>query len=68
MSVEVMVIKPFDVPDFVIAKGRLNPYHEGTYSLSELSSEILAEMCEEFRRRVFEKAGKVLPIKYSRHV
>lgn len=67
MSIEIRIqLKPFTVPNFVIAEGRINPRQEGfkklpSYPLSELSSETLDEMCAEFRRGVFAKAGKPLP-------
>ena len=69
MAIEIRIqLRPFTIPNFVIAEGRINPRQEGfkelpSYPLSELSSDTLDEMCEEFRRGVFAKAGKELPVK-----
>ena len=69
MSVQIEVtLKPFKVPNFAIAEHPIRPRQEGMqesvqYSLSELSSEALAALCEQFTVGVFEKAGKQRPLK-----
>ena len=59
-------LKSFMVPNFVIAVGVPRERQEGwqeepKFSLSELEPEVLAEMCDDFRKAVFEKAGKADP-------
>lgn len=59
-------LKSFTVPNFVIAVGVPREPQEGwqeepKFPLSELEPEVLAEMCDDFRRAVFEKAGKADP-------
>ena len=59
-------LKSFTVPNFVIAVGVPQERQEGwqeepKFSLSELEPEVLAEMCDDFRKAVFEKAGKADP-------
>ena len=63
-----MEIKPFNVPNFVIpikeGKSREDGFQEPVgIHLSELDSDTLEKMCEEFRKKVFNKAGKNLPPK-----
>lgn len=55
-------LKPFRVPNFVIQEVPPGKRQDGyisapSYPLSLLSAETLSEMCDEFRRGVFEKAG-----------
>lgn len=58
-------LKPFTVPNFVIAANDLKAREEGcenqSFPLAYLSSETLDQMCREFRDAVFEKAGKRQP-------
>ena len=59
-------LKSFSVPDFVITVGvpreRQKGWKEGpTFPMSELEPEVLAEMCDDFRKTVFKKAGKADP-------
>ena len=55
-------LKPLSVPNFVIAESRPSTRQEGwkessSFPLSDLDAETLNEMCNEFRRNVFAKAG-----------
>lgn len=55
-------LKPFIVPNYALVEGVPRSRDEGwkepeKYPLSVLSAETLDEMCAEFRRSVFEKAG-----------
>jgi len=55
-------IKPFIVPNFVVAKTKTRLQQEGfvsspSWPLSEVDPEILDELCEQFRLDVFRKAG-----------
>ena len=59
-------LRPFSVPNFVIATVVPRERQEGwqeepKFSLEELEPETLAELCDEFRKSVFEKAGKADP-------
>ncbi len=61
-----LVLKPFTVPNFVIVEGPPGSRDEGfrrlpSYPLSAVDPLTLAQMCEEFRRAVFVKAGHPLP-------
>ena len=61
-------LKPFSVPNFVVGEVPYHSRQDGLqeapkYHLSELSAETLSEMCDEFRRSVFEKAKKDDPTK-----
>lgn len=63
MSTKTVNLQPFRVPNFVIQDAPARPRQEGftespKYALSELEPETLAELCDDFRRSVFEKAGK----------
>ena len=54
---------PFSIPNFVIAKMPPRPRQEGMaespkFNLSEVSSEELAKLCDQFRRDIFQKANK----------
>lgn len=59
-------LQPFTVPNYVRAEcspSSLNTKTEPTvYPLADLSVETLEELCVEFRKSVFEKAGKPLPL------
>lgn len=64
MTVELL---PFGTPNFVIQKTAPRPRQEGMieapkYSLRELDAETLAGLCDQFRREIFEKAGKPDPL------
>jgi len=59
-------IKPFTVPNFVVAVEEPKPRQEGFKSsegipLSALDSKTLDKLCEDFRDAVFQKAGKEQP-------
>ena len=59
-------LRPFTVPNFVMAEGPAYSRIEGppasmSYRLEELDAETLAALCDGFRQRVFEKAGKADP-------
>lgn len=59
-------LRPFQVPDFVIAETPARPRQEGfvgspSWPLAEVDAETLAEMCDAFRYAVFCKAGKTDP-------
>ena len=62
----VIKLLPFKVPNFVLTEAQPKPRPEGfqkapKYALCELDAETLEQMCEEFTRSVFEKAGKTRP-------
>jgi CRISPR/Cas system endoribonuclease Cas6 (RAMP superfamily) len=64
MKVEVE-LQPFTVPNFVLVKPRLGFRQEGIteapkFALSELDEQTLEQLCAEFRRAVFAKAGKAV--------
>ena len=59
-------VKPFTVPNYVIAEMPPGKREEGfkeapKYHLSELEVRTLDDLCREFRREVFKKAGKAMP-------
>ena len=59
-------LRPFTVPNFVLAEGPAYSRIEGppasmSYRLADLETETLAALCDDFRRSVFEKAGKADP-------
>lgn len=60
-------LKPFSVPNFVIAEAPTKPRQEGfvagenSYPLSEVEESELSDMCDIFRLEVFKKAGKKDP-------
>lgn len=59
-------IQPFDVPDSVSLITKPGKRSDGfkpspKFLISELDSKILSEMCNEFRKNVFEKANKKDP-------
>ncbi len=58
-------LKPFTVPNFVIADNDLTARQEGCehpkFPLQALSSETLQRLCDQFAREVFKKAGKSPP-------
>ena len=59
-------IEPFTTPNFVRQKGKISERQNGfiesiTYKLDEIEAEVLSELCDEFRREVFSKAGKTDP-------
>jgi hypothetical protein len=63
MKVE-LKLKPFQVPNYVISEQPSTLRQEGfqeppKFELRELSELALSQLCDEFRRKVFEKAGKV---------
>lgn len=59
-------LKPWQVPNFVVQETTPGKRHDGfkecpSYSLDQVSAETLAELCDEFRREIFNKAGKKDP-------
>lgn len=59
-------LTPFSVPKYAYQMMPAQPRQAGyspapTFLLSELEPEVLAEMCDDFRLRVFKQAGKVDP-------
>jgi hypothetical protein len=56
-------LKPFPVPETVFAEKPSEERRSNTisYKLSELDEQTLSELCDSFRRQVFENAGKVDP-------
>lgn len=67
MKVKIEVkLKPFQVPNFVLAETEAKPKQEGMteapkYALSELDADTLEALCEEFTKSVFERSGKRRP-------
>ena len=64
MTVE---LQPFGTPNYVIQKMAPRPKQDGIvecpkYHLRELDAETLAGLCDQFRREIFEKAGKSDPL------
>lgn len=72
MKIE-LALRPFTVPNFVAVELPPRPRQEGfdpeggTFPLSLVDEETLAELCEIFREEVFKKAGKKDP-KYTKAV
>lgn len=59
-------LKPFNVPNFVLPIFRTGLRQDGLkeisgFPLSEIEPETLSDMCDEFRKSIFEKAGKKDP-------
>lgn len=59
-------LQPFLTPNYVIQAMPPRPRQEGwsegpKYALRELEPEVLAALCDQFRREIFEKAGKTDP-------
>lgn len=59
-------LQPFSVPNFVSVKAAPGRREDGLaeapkYKLADLEPETLDALCVEFRREVFEKAGKPDP-------
>lgn len=58
-------LQPFSVPNYVLTvdkpRAREQAWETPKFALSELSPETLYRMCDDFRRTVFEKAGKSPP-------
>ena len=67
MKVNIEVkLKPFQVPNFVLVEPTPGRRDEGMkepskFHLSDLDSDSLAKLCDEFRKQVFAKAGKTEP-------
>jgi hypothetical protein len=62
MKIE-LKLKPFQVPNYVFSEHppvlRQEGFQESPkFELRELSEEALSQLCDDFRRKVFEKAGK----------
>lgn len=61
-----MQLKPFVVPNFAIAETPPRKRQDGmqeapSFPLSELTEQALSDLCDDFRKRVFDKAGKKDP-------
>lgn len=61
-----VTLQPFAVPNFVLAEPKTGSRSEGMvetpkYPLSDLDPETLDDLCDQFRRDVFKKAGKTPP-------
>lgn len=59
-------LKPFNVPNYVIADSKPKPRDDGfeeekKYHLSDLDSGTLLKLCNDFKDSVFKKAGKQHP-------
>ena len=59
-------LQPFNVPNYVIQQMPPGKREDGwkeapKYKLSEVSEVTLSKLCDDFRRAVFEKAGKLDP-------
>jgi hypothetical protein len=69
MSIKMNIdIVPWMTPNFVSVKMPSRPRQEGfnegiRYALNELDEQTLSELCDNFRKEVFEKAGKKDPKK-----
>lgn len=66
MATITQTLRPFVTPNFVTAEAPARPRQDGwtaapAIPLSELDADTLAQMCDDFRRSVFEKAGKQDP-------
>jgi len=62
MQIEVKIL-PFRIPDFVEVDDEENRFGVDQIRLSELSIENLHLLCDDFKRNVFQKAGKPLVLK-----
>ena len=61
--VKEVTLEPFMVPNFVRQEVLPRKRQDGLieapiYHLSDLDVETLSELCDDFRRKIFEKAGK----------
>jgi hypothetical protein len=57
-------LKPFSTPNYVIAEkpGRKEDFQTApVFPLREIEADELAEMCDEYRKNIFKKAGKKDP-------
>lgn len=55
-------IKPFSVPNYVVAEAEARPRQEGfsempSIHLSDLDADTVHKLCDDFTRAVFKKAG-----------
>ncbi len=65
-----VTLKPFTVPNFVGVETDPKPKEQGfqdgkSYALNELSADTLVQLCKDFTKAVFEKAGKQIPPQVS---
>ena len=56
-------LKPWLTPNFVSEKEPVGKREDGVtwaakYSIQDVPAETLSELCDQFRKEVFEKAGK----------
>lgn len=61
-------LQPFMVPSYAREVGQIGKREDGFkevpgHLLSELSAQVLSDMCDEFRAGVFTKAGKDDPLR-----
>lgn len=59
-------LQPFRIPNFVLEKSQVRPRQEGfvetrSHALADLDVSVLSRLCDQFRKDIFEKAGKVDP-------
>jgi len=71
MSKVEVELQPMRIPNFILGVAKPGRKQDGfregpKWSLSEISEETLSELCNQFRKDVFEKAGKVDPQKGER--
>ncbi len=67
MATTTSELQPFTVPNYVIVKMPPRPRQDGfvespKYALAELTPDVLAVLCDEFRAAVFAKAGRRDPV------
>lgn len=58
-----LTLRPFTVPNFVIAESPEKPGEgpDGSFPLSMIDASTLDRLCSDFRDAVFKKAGKEQP-------
>ncbi len=54
-------VRPIAIPNFLLMVGRDGELTGQSLPLSGASADGLSALCDDFRRRVFEKAGKTDP-------
>ena len=55
-------IQPFKTPNFVL----MEDSNRGSVSLNQVDAHTLSAMCDQFRKEIFQKAGKEDPVKTPR--
>lgn len=62
MAEIVQKLRPFQVPTVVVVEGQAGTtFPTASIPLTKVPEAVLAELCNDFRAAVFEKAGKVDP-------